>query len=145
LKGEENNNMLVREIMTKNVVTIDSNQTIYEAYKKYRDFKVGCLIVTDKDQCVGIVTERDLIERSIDRDLETTMVTEIMTSDIKTIQSLETLEKASEIMRKYKIKKLPVLSDNDIAGIITITDIAHAKPEITERFIKSWIKPRWED
>jgi len=137
--------MLIREIMTKNVVTIDSNQTILEAYKKYRDFKVGCLIVTDKDQCVGIVTERDLIERSIHRDLETTMIKEIMTSDVKTIHPFDNLEKALEIIKKYKIKKLPVVSDNMVEGIITITDITYARPELTERFMESWVKPRWED
>ena len=59
--------------------------------------------------------------------------------------TVETLEKASEIMRKYKIKKLPVLSDNDIVGIITITDITYARPELTEKFMESWVKPRWED
>jgi predicted transcriptional regulator len=66
-----------------------------------------------------------------------------MSSDIRVIQSLETLEKALEIMNKYKIKKLPVISDNDVVGIITITDIAHARSELTERFMESWVKPQW--
>jgi len=79
------------------------------------------------------------------KDSEKTKVNEIMSSDIKTIQSLETLEKALEIMNKYKIKKLPVISDNDVVGIITITDIANARPELTKRFMESWIKPRWND
>jgi len=57
--------MLVQEIMTKEVVTIDSNDTIFDAFIKYRDEKVGCLIVTDKERCVGIVTERDLIEKAV--------------------------------------------------------------------------------
>ena len=131
--------------MTKNVVTIDSNQTILEAYKKYRDFKVGCLIVTDKDQCVGIVTERDLIVRSIHRNLETTMVKDIMTTEVKTIHPFDNLEKALEIIKKYNIKKLPVVSDDIIEGIITITDIAYAIPELKEGFKELWGKTIWED
>jgi CBS domain-containing protein len=141
LKGGEIINMLVKEIMTKKVVTINPYDTVFDACLKYRDNKVGCLVVTDNESCVGIVTERDLIERTIclHKDPEKTKVNEIMSSDIRVIQSLETLEKALEIMNKYKIKKLPVFSDNDVVGIITITDIAHAKPELTERFMESWV------
>jgi len=139
--------MLVKEIMTKKVVTVNSNDIVFDACLKYRDNKVGCLVVTDNESCVGIVTERDLIERTIclHKDPEKTKLNEIMSSDIKTIQPLETLEKALEIMNKYKIKKLPVISDNDVVGIITITDIAYARPELTERFMESWVKPRWND
>jgi CBS domain-containing protein len=48
-------------------------------------------------------------------------------------------------MKKFKIKKLPVMSEKALVGVITITDIANARPEITRRFIDSWVKPRWED
>ena len=139
--------MLVKEIMTKEVVTIEPKNTAFDASIKYRDKKVGCLIVTDKESCVGIVTERDLIERimCLHKDPEKIKISEIMSSDIKTIQSLEMLEKALEIMNEYKIKKLPVISGNDIVGVITLTDIANARPELTKRFMESWVKPRWND
>jgi CBS domain-containing protein len=136
--------MLVKEVMTKNVITIDSNQTILDAYKKYRDNKVGSLIVTDNDKCIGIVTERDLIEKVIDKDLETTLIKEIMSSNVKTISPLENIDTASDVMEKYNIKKLPVLDDNNITGIITINDIVHTKPELTKRYIETWIKSRWK-
>jgi CBS domain-containing protein len=139
--------MLIKEIMTKNVVTISPNETVYDACLKYRDNKVGCLVVTEEESCVGIVTERDLIERTIclHKNPDETKVSEIISSDIKTIQSLETLEKALEIMNNFKIKKLPVISDMSLVGVITITDIAKARPELTKRFIDSWVKPRWQD
>lgn len=139
--------MLIKEIMTKNVVTITPNETVFDACLKYRDNKVGCLVVTDKESCVGIVTERDLIERTmcLHKDPDKTKIHEILSYDIKTIQSLETLENALQIMKKFKIKKLPVISDRELVGVITITDIANARPELTKRFIDSWIKPRWED
>jgi CBS domain-containing protein len=139
--------MLVKEIMTKNVVTINPNDSVYDASLKYQDKKVGCLVVTDNESCIGIVTERDLIERIIclRKNSENTKISEVMSSDIKTIHQLDSLEKALVKMKKYKIKKLPVLSDNIVVGIITITDIAHARPELTKRFMDSWIKPRWID
>lgn len=139
--------MLVEEAMQKNVVTIDCNASVIEACVKYRDNKVGCLIVTDKDSCVGIVTERDFIERTLcmQRNPEKTKIKEIMSADVKTIHPLETIEKALERMETNKIKKLPVVTNVGLVGIITITDIAHAKPEQMQRFIKSWIVPKWRD
>ena len=139
--------MLVEEIMTKKVVTIESNDAVFDAFLKYKDKKVGSLVVTDKEQCVGIVTERDLIERAVylHKNLVKTKISEIMSSDVKAIHSLETLENALEMMKKYKIKKLPVVSDDNLVGIVTITDIAYARPEFTKRFVESWVKPRWED
>ncbi len=136
--------MLVKDVMTKNVITIDSNLTILDAYKMYRDNKVGSLVVTDSKKCIGIVTERDLIEKAIDKDLKTTLVKDIMTSNIRTISPSDNLDTASEIMEKYKIKKLPVIYNDNITGIITINDIVHTKPEMTKRYIETWIKTRWK-
>ena len=136
--------MLVKDVMTKDVITIDSNQTILDAYKKYRDNKVGSLVVTDSEKCIGIVTERDLIEKSIDKDLKTTFVKDIMTSNVRTISPSDNLDTASELMEKYNIKKLPVLYNDNITGIITINDIVHTKPELTKRYIETWIKARWK-
>ncbi len=138
-------NMLVCEIMNKKLISIDSNQTILDAFKLYRDTKVGSLIVIENNQLVGIITERDLIEKTIDKDLRTTLVKEIMSLKVITISPLDNLETALKIMKKNRVKKLPVLSSSKIKGIITITDIAYARPELTKRFIESWIKPRWED
>ena len=137
--------MLVKEIMIKEVVTIEPNDTVFNASIKYRDKKVGCLIVVDKEICVGIVTERDLIERTIcmRKDPEKTRIAEIMSSNIKTIYALEKVEKAMEIMKKHKIKKLPVVLGENIVGIITVTDISRARSDISKRFIDSWVKPRW--
>lgn len=126
--------MIIKEIMTEKIVTIDSIKTIKDACNKYRDYKVGCLIVIEKDQIAGIVTERDVIERTIcmDKDPKTTKIKEIMTSDIKTIHPHDKIEKALEIIKKYKIKKLPVVSNDELVGIVTITDIAYTRPGIKE-------------
>jgi CBS domain-containing protein len=139
---------------------MNCHETVLKAYKKYRDFKVGCLVIKDNERCVGIVTERDLIERTINiipEEKEKTMlidpkkteIKEIMSDGIRSIHPFEKIQTAVEIMEKYRIKKLPVISDNGkLVGIITITDIALAVPELTgrvERFIQSWVCPNWEE
>lgn len=133
--------------MKKNVITIDVKDSVLEASYKYRDFKIGCLVVTDNGSCVGILTERDLIERTIceERNPNNTAIKDIMTKEIKTIHALDTIEKALEIMKKHNIKKLPVVVDKNIVGIITVTDISRARPDLSKRFIESWVKPIWDD
>jgi CBS domain-containing protein len=139
--------MLVKEIMAKQVITIDREATVYDACMVYKEKKVGCLVVIKGESCAGIVTERDLIERTIcqQRDPKTTPVHEIMSHDIKVINALDTIEKALEIMKHYKIKKLPVILSEKVVGIITVTDIAKARPDLSERFMESWMKAQWRD
>jgi CBS domain-containing protein len=139
--------MLVSEVMTRNVVSIDADASVFDACMMYKEKKVGCLVVVSDGTCVGIVTERDLIERSIcqSRNPEATKVKEIMSSNIKVVNALDTIEKALETMQQYKIKKLPVISAEKVVGIITMTDIAEARPDLSKRFMESWVKARWRD
>lgn len=139
--------MLVKEIMIKDVITIHPQNTVYDGCLLYRDKKVGCLVVEDKGTCTGIVTERDIIERTIceGKNPKTTSIQDIMSSNIKTVDALESIESALTLMETHKIKKLPVMNNQNIVGIITVTDISKAKPDISKRFIESWVKPRWKD
>ena len=142
----EKKTMLVKEIMSKHVITVDENDTILATAKKYKHHKIGCVVVTKQKHCTGIITERDLIERALCQHLDVTQVKakEIMSNNIITIHPLENIENAITLMKNHTIKKLPVISNDQIVGIITITDIAHARPDISQRFMDTWIKPRWD-
>ena len=138
--------MIVEEVMTKNVVTIDCNKSVYEACKIYSTHHVGSLVVMEKDIIVGIVTERDTIERVIlqNKNPKKTKVRDIMTSNIKTVHALAPLNKAAKIMKENKIKKLPVILNNEIVGIITETDLTRtidaysgAFEELTRFYVES--------
>ncbi|HHH80128.1 MAG TPA: CBS domain-containing protein [Thermoplasmatales archaeon] len=137
--------MLVKEIMTNTVVTIDSNATVFEACQKYRSQKVGSLIVTEGKKPVGIITERDMIERIIlaDKDPKKTKVSEIMSPSLKTVHALASVEQAANIMKENKIKKLPVLFKNEIVGIVTVTDIANVMPQISRRIAMETLSSRY--
>jgi CBS domain-containing protein len=128
--------MYVKDIMTKKIFTVDCNKTIRFACDIYCNNKIGCLIVTENNNIVGIVTERDLIERTLcgDRDPKIAKIKEIMSTNIITIDHNERVEKAIGILKENKIKKLPVTANNTLVGIITITDIAYSRPTIKEFF-----------
>ena len=129
--------MQISEIMTKNVVTIETDKTVLNACQKYKELGVGCLVVMNNKMVVGIVTERDIIERIIidQRDPATTSVNEIMTRNIKTIHASAAVEKAAEMMKQYKIKKLPVILNNEIVGIVTATDLANSLPDFSKTMV----------
>ena len=129
--------MFVNEIMKRDIITIDSNETIKNACIMYRDKKIGCLMVIENQNIVGIVTERDIIERTIcvDRDPHTTPIKEIMTTDVKTVDIDDRINYAISILKDHNIKKLPVTEDGELVGIITVTDIAYSRPNIRE-FLK---------
>ncbi|MBU1940521.1 MAG: CBS domain-containing protein [Candidatus Thermoplasmatota archaeon] len=137
--------MLTQEIMITPVITIEETDTILTAANKYKDHKVGSIVITHQHHAIGIITERDLIERALctQHNPKTTPAHTIMSQPLITIHPLDNLDKAIHLMKTHKIKKLPVVKDNTLIGIITITDIAHARPDLSERFMESWIKPRW--
>jgi len=126
--------MLVEEIMSRNVVRIDCNNTILEACNEYSKNKVGSLVVMDKDIIVGIITERDIIERVIlqEKNPKNIKIREIMSKNIITVHALAPIEKAAQIMKESNIKKLPVILNNEIVGIITETDMSRTIHEFSE-------------
>ena len=130
--------MLVSEIMSKDVVTVENDKTVLDACKIYKDCGVGSLVVMKEGFVIGILTERDIIERVIvdHRDPNETKVEDIMSKNIKTVHASTSVENAVEIMRENKIKKLPVILNNNIFGIITITDIANALPDFSRLLAK---------
>jgi len=120
--------MLVQEIMTKKLEKIKSNEPVIEACRKYKYNKMGSLIVMEDDTIVGIITERDVIEKIIlnEKNPKTTLVKEVMTPKVKTVSALSSIQDAVDIMHKNKIKKLPVIYNQHVVGIITENDITHA-------------------
>jgi len=138
--------MLVQEIMTKNILNINSNVSILDACKKFVEKKVGSLVVMDNDIIVGIITERDIIQEIIiaKGNPKKTKVRDVMTPNIKTIHAMAPVEKAADIMKEYNIKKLPVVLNNEIVGMVTETDLSrtihafsNAIDELTEFYENS--------
>ncbi len=111
--------MRVSDIMNK-VVAIDENVTLKEAAKIMTDRNIGSLIILKGDKIRGIVTDRDIL-RNMSKSNQKISV--MMTRDVITIDENESIDNAAIIMSENNVRKLPVVSDGKVVGIITATDI----------------------
>ena len=129
--------MKVREIQ-RNVKTIDSDSTVKEAAILMSKYSIGSLVVVNsKKKVVGIITERDIMEKvnAKDRLASKVRVEDIMTSKVITIDSNALLDDAVYLMIKNKIKKLPVLDNGQLVGIITSTDVVANSSDVGEYYL----------
>jgi CBS domain-containing protein len=120
--------MKIEKLMTKNVITLSADASVYDAVKRLNKNKIGCLVVVDNSHIVGILTERDLLERVLEKckNPKETKVSEIMTRHVITGKPDMELSDATKVMFKNKVKKLPIIEKNRLVGIVTLTDIARA-------------------
>ena len=121
----------VGELMTEKLETIDSSSTAQQASKKMKDNKIGSLVVVDKknngNKPIGIVTERDLVRKVCVNDASSkhTMIQEVTSSPLVTIDATSSVEVAADVMTQNKVRHLLVVEDNDVnkpLGIITPGD-----------------------
>jgi len=118
--------MNVKDIMVEEVITVEAESTVKDAVKLMNKHEIGCLIVEEEEKVVGIVTERDFLRRIIEnsRDPEKTKISEIMSNPLIVGSVDMKLEDAIKHMFTYKIKKLPIVENGHLVGLVTLTDIA---------------------
>ena len=109
----------------RHIVSVVPDTTVLDAIIVMADKAIGSLIVMDDDKLLGIVTERDYARKVIikGRSSNTTRVSEIMTTDVFTTSSTESVNKCMSLMTEKRIRHLPVLEDNRVVGIISIGDL----------------------
>jgi CBS domain-containing protein len=122
----------VRDVMVREVITVDENSTVKEAVDIMNEFQIGSLIVLERGKAMGIVTERDFLRRVMAgaKNVVDTKVKEIMTTPLVVVEPSTDLEGAVNLMFQNKIKKLAVVDANKLVGIVTLTDIARFQPQM---------------
>jgi len=113
--------------MVRNVITLQTDASVHDGVKLLNKNKIGCLVVVRQDnEIAGILTERDLLERVLEkcRNPKETKVSEIMTRNVISGTPDMDLLEAARLMFKIKVKKLPITDGNRLVGIMTLTDIA---------------------
>ena len=120
--------MQIRKIMVKKVKTVPMDTKVQKAVKIMNKNRINCLVVTYDKRIAGILTERDLLERVLEKgkDPKETEVSEIMTRQVLVGKPTMELVEASKFMFEKKVKKLPIMEKNRLVGIVTLTDIARA-------------------
>ncbi len=114
----------VKDVMRKNVISIDSSMTVKDAATMMDDTNVGCVVITRGNAPIGIITERDFVKRIVSQEMDlATPLADVMSFPLITVDSEDTIWDAAEIMKKNKIHKVPVQDDGKLVGIITTTDI----------------------
>ncbi|MFH8110255.1 MAG: CBS domain-containing protein, partial [Candidatus Aenigmatarchaeota archaeon] len=122
--------------MRKNVFVFSKNATIKDVIDIMIENNIGSVIILENEKVVGIVTERDLVTKVLTKGLDLNLpVKEIMSSPVITISPNESVEKAAEIMTENKIKKLPVVENDKLLGIITLTDIVASGVKLEEEVL----------
>ena len=114
----------VKDIMTKSVISVDATLSVGEAAKMMEDAKVGAVIVMENNTPVGIVTDRDFAVKIVAHAYQiTTPVKQIMSSPLIATSPDETVLMVADLMYTRNIRKLPVIDNDQVVGMITATDL----------------------
>ncbi len=118
--------MKVKDIMTKNVAYIKPDSTVTDAAKLMQQHNVGSIPVCDQNGVVGVVTDRDIVVRNVimGADPKVTPVSNIMTTGIATVSSDTDVAAVGDIMSKNQIRRIPVVDNNTLVGIVALGDLA---------------------
>jgi CBS domain-containing protein len=132
---------LVKDFMTKTVVTIDGEASVAEASKILAETPRGYVLVLENGQSAGIVTAMDLVKKVVVKGLDpsTIKASEVMSTPLVTIDPDEELSAATEVMRKNHVRKLPVVRNGIIYGILTARDVLEHFTEYVDKAIREII------
>jgi CBS domain-containing protein len=135
--------MQIKEIMTTDLKTISSKSTIQDAAKLMAEFKIGCLIVAEKKALVGMLTEGDIMREVVskNRTPSEVKVEEVMATEVVAVGPDTDIEEAAKAMSERKIKRLPVVYEDQLVGIVSAIDIAAAEPKLMEQIAKIVLMP----
>lgn len=117
--------MKIKEIMTTDVRTVSANDSITEAANIMKQLDVGAVPVIDNDILVGIVTDRDLVLRAVAEGKNAQeRVSNVMTKNLTTVTPDMDVHKVADIMASKQIRRLPIVENNQLVGIVSIGDMA---------------------
>ena len=131
----------VKNIMTKNVVSIGVNNSVFEAAELMTNKQVSCLVIMDGELPTGIVTERDVVRRVVAKKLPlNTKISEVMSKALITIGPNASLKEAARLMSSNKIRRLPVVEQNKLVGIVVAADFVRnaGKKSLSEEIIEAY-------
>ena len=144
--NSNNENILISQLLTRNLISINENKTTYNAIKLLTTNNIGALpVLNDNMELSGIISERDII-REISNNLSVNFkksnIKSIMTSKVITINKNTKSETIMDIMSKNKIRHIPIVENKLLIGIVSIGDVVKRlleKFNLENQHLKSWL------
>ena len=144
--NSNNENILISQLLTRNLVSINENKTTYNAIKLLTTNNIGALpVLNDNMELSGIISERDIIREISDNlsvNFKKSNIKSIMTSKVITINKNTKSETIMDIMSKNKIRHIPIVENKLLIGIVSIGDVVKRlleKFNLENQHLKSWL------
>ena len=144
VKGEDTMPNSIRDAMTGDPRSIGASATVVEAARLMREEHVGSLPITDDERLVGMITDRDITTRVVAEaaDLETTSVGDVYSRDPISVEADKDLGEALQLMARHQVRRLPVVENGRLVGIVAQADIALSENETkTGELVEAISKP----
>jgi len=140
------NKISLKELMIKNVVSVKSSDSLQNVAKKLYLKRVGSAIVMENDKPAGIITNRDIVNciGSFDISLESP-ASKIMSSPLIYVHPDESIIEVAEIMTSKNIRKIPVIVNNEVLGIISASDLVVIFTMLKEEDLSKIFRPYRND
>ncbi|GGA50106.1 CBS domain-containing protein YhcV [Kroppenstedtia guangzhouensis] len=123
----------LREIMTQNVASVSPQDNVYKAASLMKQHNIGSVPVVENGRVRGMVTDRDLVLRALaEQKNEQVTVGEVMTNQVVTGTPEMSVDEASSLMAQNQIRRLPVVENNQLVGMVSLGDMAVRQPHVNE-------------
>lgn len=127
--------VLVRDIMSKPVKVVREDTNLHEVIATFSSFDIDSIVVVQGERPIGIITTKDALTRGFEHGMPVSAIKAgmVASSPLTTIDAEASVEEAAELMRRKKIKHLPVVRKEKLIGIVSDTDIIFALPSMLTR------------
>lgn len=120
----------IRDVMTEqDLITVSATDSLIEAARKMRDEDIGDVVVQDNGKVCGILTDRDITVRAVAEGMDpnTTACQRVCSHDLTTLSPDDDVDNAVTLMKKKAIRRIPILEDGKLVGIVSMGDLAVAR------------------
>ncbi|WP_075619269.1 CBS domain-containing protein [Paenisporosarcina indica] len=115
--------MKIKDIMSRDIVTCTPTDLISEIAQSMRALDIGCMPVVDGPRVIGMITDRDIVTRSVAKDGQK-YVKDVMSHEVISVGPETSTDEAAAIMAQHRIRRLPVIKNEGLVGFVAIADLS---------------------
>jgi len=134
VEGSASEMVYVKEIMHSDVKTARPDSAVSDVVEKMNRFDIGSIVIVQEKRPIGIITERDVLRKVVEHCLDPSIckAREIMTTPIVTLEEDSSVTDAMKLMAGRRIKRLPIVRNQELEGIVTATDLIRNNPMLAK-------------